>query len=176
MAKTLRGQWRLNVVWEYVKALDLSNASDAGNRVFPTIPALTAGDLTSGTGDYQVDLLWHDQRTLAATSEELDLAGSLADAFGDTLTFVEVVALVIANRATTAGHNLIVGGASSAAWAALFGGSTHTVNVHASGVLAAFAPLDPAYVVTATSADKLKIDAGGENTVTYDILIAGRSA
>ena len=41
-----------------------------------------------GSGASQYDLVWHDTRLLAAgASEELDVAGGLTDAFGNTLTF-----------------------------------------------------------------------------------------
>lgn len=133
--------------------------------------------LTTGTSADQADLVFSDTRTLAASaSENLDLAGGLTDAFGATLTFVEVVAiLVIAADANT--NNVVVGGAASNAFTGPFGDATDTVAVKPGGVAFFIAPGNPAFPVAAATGDILKVANSGAGTpVTYDLIIIGRSA
>lgn len=90
-------------------AAQQSGGNDFGGPSFsPTIEKIL--QFSNGTGADQADLLWADERTLAASaSEDLDLAGVLADAFGATLGMAEVVMiLVIAAAANT--NNVVVGG------------------------------------------------------------------
>lgn len=131
-----------------------------------------------GSGAGLANRLWTDQRTLAASaSEDLDLAGSLADAFGVTQSFARVKALIIAAAASNA-NNLVVGAASSNAWAALLG-ATHTLTIRPGTSVCVFAGGADAigYVVTAGTGDLLKIaNSAGGSTVTYDIAVIGCSA
>lgn len=133
--------------------------------------------LASGTGADQADLVFADTRTLAAsTSENLDLAGVLADAFGQTLTMVEVVAILVAPAEGNT-NDVLVGGAASNAFAALFGDATDKLVVKPGGLALLAAPGNPAYAVTASTGDILKVaNSAGGSSVTYDIVIIGRSA
>ena len=54
--------------------------------------------LTDGTGANNGDILFMDQRTVATgANDDIDLAGSLSDAFGTTVAAAELVALFIIN-------------------------------------------------------------------------------
>jgi hypothetical protein len=133
--------------------------------------------LASGTGANQADKVWSDQRTLAASAtENLDLAGVLTDAFGATLTFVKVKALLI--RAATGNTNdVLVGGHASAAFVNWVSDPTDVVVVKPGGLFLLVAPNAAGYGVTATTADLLKItNSAGTTGVTYDIAILGTSA
>ena len=79
-----------------LKALDLSTPADA-----VSLPIQL--QLSNGTGSGQVSQMFHDTRTLAASAtEDLDLAGGLANAFGVSLTFVRLKFLyVVAAAANT---------------------------------------------------------------------------
>ena len=81
--------------------LDLSTPTDALANAVKLI-------LTSGTGADQADMSWHDTRTLAASAtEDLDLAGVLTNAFGDTQTFARIkMVLVTAASANTNNVNV----------------------------------------------------------------------
>ena len=164
---TLQANLDLTARWNDRRALDLSTPVDAGAI------ALT-DELLHGTAIDQADLLWHDRRTLAATSENLDLAGGLTDAFGQTLTFAKIKALLIKNRETIAGRTLKVGGHATAAFL-LFDNATDIYTIGPDGILLVWDPALAGKVVTATTGDLLKIDAGA-NTVAYDILLIGTSA
>lgn len=131
-------------------------------------------NLVSGTGNSQADKVWSDSRSLAATSENLDLAGSLTDAFGSTVTFAEVAGLWIHNTSNTSTEILSVGGAASNAFVNWVGNSSDIIKIGAGGVMLLTAPVD-GYAVTAGTGDILKIDAGSD-TITYEIVIWGRSA
>lgn len=127
--------------------------------------------ITNGTGANQAQQHWSDIRTLAGTSETLDLAGALTNAFGSTVTFATLRAIIIRNLSSTAGHDLIVGGAA-APIAGLFGdAASDKLKIRAGGTLVLLAPLD-GYTITATSADGLKLDSGA-NTFNYEIILIG---
>lgn len=133
--------------------------------------------LATGTSADQADLVFSDTRTLAAsTSEGLDLAGVLSDAFGASLTFVEVVGiLIVAADGNT--NDVLVGGAASNAFAAPFGDATDKLRVKPGGFAFLAAPGNPAYAVTAGTGDILTVANSGAGTpVTYDIVVIGRSA
>lgn len=130
--------------------------------------------LPNGTGSGQANRLFHDRRTIAASgTDDLDLAGSLLDGFGNTLTFARVKLLLVkADPGNT--NNVVVGGDATAAWASWAGAATHTVTVRPGGLLVLAAPDATAYVVTATTADILQIaNSGGGTGVTYDIVLVG---
>jgi len=167
MSTTLATTITVNIGATFTNSLDL--ASPVG-----TLAHRFSDSLANGTSANQSDLIFWDTRSLAATSENLDLAGSLTDAFGNTLTFADITCLYIENNNTTAGQDLLVGGAASAQFVNWVADASDIVKVRANGILLLWAPMD-GYAVTATTADLLKIDAGA-NTVSYDIILVGTSA
>src|SRR5690348_4579425 len=88
----------------------LSAVLDDGTVSYHAPIDLTPIDLPNGTSSGQVSKVFTDQRTIAASgSENLDLAGSLTDALGATLTFAVVKAIWIkADPGNT--NNVIIGG------------------------------------------------------------------
>lgn len=151
-------------------ALDFTTPSAPLSRTYP-IP------LSSGTGAGQADKLWHDQRTLtASSSEDLDLAGTLTDPFGATITFARIKGIIIAAAAANT-NNVIVGNATSNGFVSWVGGAAHTVTVRPGGFLALFAPDATAYTVTAATADLLHVaNSAAGTSVTYDVVLVGASA
>lgn len=134
------------------------------------IPSLT---FTSGTAANQVNVLWADTRTLAATTEDLDLAGVLAATFGGTVTLARVKGLYVRNTHATA--TLTIGGAASNAFLTPFGDATDKLKVAPGGFVLLAAPLAAGYAVTAATGDILKVDAGA-STIVYDIALVGCNA
>lgn len=132
-----------------------------------------AKTLANGTGNAQADLAFSDSRTLAdGASEDLDLAGSLIDAFGNTITAAEIVAVLIeADAANTT--NLTVGGATAEAqlWFAAAGDKEV---IKPGGHSLHFAPAG--WAIAAGTADDLKIENAAGASATYRIAIIGRSA
>jgi hypothetical protein len=154
---------------------DLGVASQAHTLTYPG--SIRSGDYTSGTADNQQDLVWSDRRSLAATSEQLDLRGVLTAAIGGAaMSFVEVRGIAIVNRATAAASVLLVGGGANPAFSGLFGATGDIIKVPASGCLVWFAPLDGGgLATTAGTADMLTVDSGAA-TISYDIMVWGVSA
>ncbi|MCX5229674.1 hypothetical protein [Streptomyces sp. NBC_00233] len=152
-------------------ALDLSTVSSP-----VTVRAATTWQ--SGTGAGKADRMFSDRRTLAASAtEDLDLAGVLLDAFGAAITWARVKGLYI--RAADANvNNVVVGNASSNAWAALLGATgTITLRPGASFGVTVGAADATAYAVTAGTADLLKVaNSGAGTSVSYDVVIIGASA
>jgi len=166
MATTLTSGVRITVTGNHTNTLDLE---DAVNNL-----SLSKSDsLANGTSANQADLIWHDTRSAAGSADALDLAASLTDAFGNTLTFAKIKGIFIHNKSTTSGYKLAVG-ANAAALINWVAASGDIVNVGPDGYLLVWSPID-GYAVTGTSADILQIDPGA-NTVAYDIVIIGTSA
>lgn len=159
-------------------AAKLTTVQDLGTAVGPASLNFAA-ELASGTGAGQADKIFADTRTLAASaSEDLDLAGVLADPLGSLVTFVKIKALIIRAAAGNT-NNVIVGGATTNGFVAWAGGATHTVTVRPGGLFALVAGDADAsgYAVTAGTADLLKIaNSGAGTSVSYDILVIGTSA
>ncbi len=124
----------------------------------------------AGTGNNQFDRAWSHHNATLTTSETFTLS-SLTGPLG-SVAFVKVVEVVIWNDSAT--DTLIVGNATSNAWAAIFGSATHTVKVPPGGCLVLVAPRG-GYAVSSGSSDQLKF-AAASGTVNYTVLILGRSA
>jgi len=153
---------RVTIGGGFTNALDLSTPID-------TLNLITSKVFSNGTGADQVNQPWHDQRTLTATSENLDLAGSLVDAFGDTIAFTAVKVLLVHNRSTTTTEDLTLSG--SFLDNDMLGGGSSTVVLGPDGVFYITSPVD-GFTVTAATGDVLTIDSGAA-TITYDIILAG---
>jgi hypothetical protein len=134
--------------------------------------------LSNGTGAGKADRVFSDRRTLAASAnEDLDLAGTLVDAFGASITFARVKGIVIAAAAANT-NNVVIGNPTSNAWATLLG-ATSTLTLRPGAFFAVGTGTADAtgYAVTAATGDLLRITNSGAGTsVTYDLHIIGASA
>jgi hypothetical protein len=163
----VNGNLDVKLLLNYVASLDLSSPTDLlgySKRI----------SFAPGTGANQASLLWHDQRTLAASATEtLDLSGSLLDAFGVAVAFTKVRAILVYAAAANT-NDVVVGGAAATQWAAPFGDVTDKVNVKPGGLFLLTAPDANGMAVANGATDSLKIANGSSGTgVTYDILIIG---
>lgn len=151
--------------------------NDLGGPVYELSRSLQAPiAFSSGTSTYQVDLMFADQRTLAASAtENLDMAGSLADPLGATLTFVKIKAIKIcAARANT--NNVVVGGAATNTFVGPFADASDKIAVAPGGCALLVAP-GAGWTVTASTGDIVLVaNSGAGTSVTYDIVILGTSA
>lgn len=130
--------------------------------------------LADGTGAGQANQLFSDTRTLSANaSEDIDLAGALTNAFGATITFTKIKAVLIVAAAANS-NNVVVGNASSNGWTGPFGAATHTITIRPGGMFLIGCSDNTAYGVTAGTGDLLKIaNSAGGSSVTYDIVVIG---
>jgi hypothetical protein len=152
-----------------------SGSADLGT---PTMTAAAAKSLltTEGTSTVnETDVLFSDARTIAASgTDDLDLRGTLLDAFGATINFAEVIAIYVEASGTNT-NNVIVGAAASNQFVGPFGAATHTV---------ALAPGEAflvtnknGWAVTAGTGDLLRIaNSGAGTSVKYNIILVGRTA
>lgn len=137
--------------------------------------------IADGTSANQADLLFVDQRTVAsASNDDIDLAGVLSDFNGTTITFAELVALIVINGPKTGSANTtdLTIGAGSNPFLGFLGGTTPTVGpIKPGGTFFLFAG-DAAGIgtVTAGTGDILRIANSSGASATYQIGILGRSA
>lgn len=171
MPNSLTAKIRGDIVAEFLGTIDFGSLKQ-------TIDVDTKDiSLVNGTGLNQADMLWMDRRTLTASSnEELDLAGALIDAFGATLTFARIKAILIKADATNT-NDVHVGGAAANAFVNWVANSSDIIVVKPGGVFLLGTGHATAYAVTAGTGDKLKItNSAGGSSVIYDIIIIGASA
>lgn len=131
---------------------------------------------TAGTGVGQVDKMFSDTRTLAASAtENLDLAGALLDTLGASVTFAKIrLVMVFASSANT--NDVVVGGAASNTFVGMFNDATDKIRVKPGGAFVWVAPNDGATVTAGTGDILLVANSAGSTSVTYDIVILGTSA
>jgi hypothetical protein len=133
-----------------------------------------SASLSNGTGANQANALWLDTRTLAASAtENLDLAGVLVDAFGNTLTFTKIKAVLVEADDTNV-NDVVLGGAGSNPWLAPFGDASDTIKVKPGGFIMMVAPDANGLAVVASTGDILKVaNSAGSSGVTYTIALVG---
>ncbi len=168
----------LNTRLELIIRATQTSPLDLGAAAFSPQISKTL-NLTNGTTAGKADRLFTDRRTLAASAtENLDLAASLADPFGATITFAKVKLLYIVASAANS-NNVVIGGAGSNGWTTPFGDATDKLVLRPGAfvLLGAGAADATGYAVTASTGDILLVaNSGSGSSVTYDIAIVGTSA
>jgi hypothetical protein len=148
--------------------------ADRGSQAFDLSDPVETR-LAGGTGSNQVDLLFSDKRTLASnTSENLDLAGVLTDAFGATITFAKIKSICVKCPITNT-TIISVGGAASNTFVGPFADATDIAKVKAGGSIMFNDPVT-GWTVTAATGDILKIANSTGASADYSIDILGTSA
>lgn len=133
-------------------------------------------ELASGTGLDQADVIYTAELTInATTNHDLDLSGALENALGGAAVFARLKLVYVELVTTTAGYTLEVGG-SAADVLTLFKATGDADIVCAGGLMLRYAPGAAAYVVTATTADILRIRNPNAASVSVRVLIIGASA
>lgn len=161
---TLKGT--LDVVLDALYASSL----DVGSAEYPVKyrPNVT---YSTGTGTGQVNAMFSDTRTLAASgTENLDLAAALTDAFGNTLTFTKIKAVIIKADGGNTNEVQVTRPASNGV--PLFIAAGDGISL-AAGDLFVFAGA-VGKTVTASTGDLLTITNSSSGTgVTYTIIVLG---
>lgn len=158
----------LNATGRHTGVLDL------GTAVYPF--ALTSAvTLANGTAAGQADRVFADTRTLTASAtENLDLAGTLLDAFGATLTFVTIKAVIIKAAAANTNNVNITMPASNGVPLFLAAGDGIALKP---GYAFAWFGSGAGVTVTPATGDLLTVTNSAAGTsVTYDVLIIGTSS
>lgn len=177
MATTLAiNTMRINIAWGFENVLTLGNTIQ--NNAFDYNKTLA-----NGTAASQADLLYVATGTLAgAASVALDLAGSLLDAFGNTITFARIRSMFVELQTATAASAITVGGNATNSFANWItsAGAINTdqprIRVRNGGCFGLFSIDATGYAVTAGTADLLKLlNEDGVNTATYRVALIGAS-
>lgn len=158
-----------------------TGTNDFGGPSFsPSIEAVI--NLANGNGANQADILWVDERTVAASSsDDIDLAGVLQSAFSGTITMARLVDIVIVNRPRdpTAPANVsrLTVGAGTNPVTGFLGGTAPTIGPIGPGGYVALGCPDALGLGTVTpgTADTLRITNGAGGPATYQIGILARS-
>jgi hypothetical protein len=169
MATTLKTIVTAQIATTFKNLLDLSTPVDS-------LSELAKIELANGTGANAADLCFHDQRTIAASSnEDLDLAGSLAGPFGASQVFVELRAILIKAASGNTNNVRVTRPASNGV--PLFLAASDGIDIPPGGVFLWACPADGKVTVTASTGDLINVANSSSGTgVTYDIVIIGCSA
>lgn len=154
--------------------LTQTNVLDLGTASFP-LNLLHSIALSDGTGADQADRVFSDTRTLAASaSEDLDVSGSLTNAYG-TVTFARIKAvLVVASDANTNNVNLTRPASNGVP---LFLAAGDGLAIRPGGVFLWACSDATGVAVTAGTGDLITLaNSSGSTSVTYSIVIIGASA
>jgi len=151
------------------------NAADLAVGGFANMPVFLdwSVQVANGTGASQASQVYQDTGSLGASATaNLDLAGSLVNIFGTTITFTKIKLFAIkAAVANNVANNLQVTRGSSNGFVWFLAASDGFYLAPG----AFFVWYDPAGVtVTAATGDIITLTNGaGTNTIAYDVLIVG---
>ena len=153
--------------------------NDYTDTFAPVVDATLA--LLDGTLAAQADLIFADERAVTTgANDDIDLSGVLTDAFGVTITFVEIVGILIINKPISGAVNTtdLTIGLGTNPFLGFLGGTLPTIGpIKPGGAFLIFAG-DAAGLGTvgAAASDVLRIANSSGATATYQIVIIGRSA
>jgi hypothetical protein len=153
---------------------------DPITTVTGALSALSFSDtLINGTGAASAKNVYMAEGTFAsAGSATLDLYGSLANIFGDTINAAHVKLIAVFNKATptvpATGHTLKLGHAATEV-PYLEAPTSCSILIPAGGCIVLYAgQTDPnGWAVTNSTGDKITLTSGGEDAgaMTYDIVV-----
>jgi hypothetical protein len=124
-----------------------------------------------------------ERTVLTAANDDIDLSGSLTDVFGNVISAVELVALVILNKpldptAAPNTTNLTIGGGSNPVTVGFLGGTTPTIGPIRPGGFVALMNPDASGLgaITGGSGDILRVANSAGVSCKYQIAAAMRSS
>ncbi len=169
MSTTLAATLTAAIAGTFKKDVDFNDLQAVQN-----LGLTVATAYANGTGANQANQVWTDERTLAdAASETLDLAGSLVDEFGGTVTFTAIKAFLIQNESADA--FLLFEPGDTNGFTGPFADASDQLKIPPGGCLLLTNPTAAGWAVTAGTGDIIKLshDGTGSNTLTYKIAIIG---
>ena len=182
MANSLTASIKASIDGNFTNTLTNSGGTSAVNIVQSAILSITNGTTTG-----KADKIWSlTERSLSgASSENIDVydfgtidigTGAGEDALGNTVTLADIVAVIVENKSTSTGNLTIGGEGSAAAWNSIFNASdtAELGPLPPGGFFMIGSGADPAFAVADTSNHLFKMTSSA--TLTYDIVIIGRSA
>lgn len=150
----------------------LSSALDLASATVPLSYTKTYS-LTSGTGANQANQIFHDQRTLSASAnEDLDLAGSLTNALGATITLTKLKAIIIVASSSNTNNVEVTRPASNGV--PMFLAASDGVSLTPGASFCMVWPDANGITVTASTGDLIHVaNSSGSTSVTYDVIVIG---
>lgn len=149
----------------------LSKALDLDTPIDP-LSLTIAHSWANGTATGQVSQMWHDTRTVtASSSESLDFAGALTNAFGVTLTFARIKFVYILAHSTNTNDVQVTRDATTGIPLFMADGDGIALGP---GEFFIYGSPTTGKAVTATTDDTLLItNSAGGTSVTYSIVVIG---
>ena len=162
-------------------ATDTADMADTAPRA--VLLAQFIDSLTNGTGLDNANQVYADSGAIgAAATVDIDLAGTVTDVFGNTITFANIKAIFVKNTSTT-GAVINLGGGSNAAGLNAF--DTWITSTAADGSEAIILPQNAAvllwnpiaagYVVTAGTIDLLSMTETATLVGAYELMVVGEA-
>lgn len=150
----------------------LTDILDVGAATYP-LGLNVVNNFADGTGANQANKVFTDTRTLTASSaESLDLAGGLVDAFGLTLTFTRIKAIIVTAAAGNTNSVQVTRPASNGL--PLFMAASDGIALTPGASFTAVFPDANGIAVTAGTGDLLTFtNSAGGTSVTYTIVLIG---
>jgi hypothetical protein len=154
-----------------------TSALDLGTATFP-FAASGGAAYSSGTGAGQVDRVFTDTRTLSASAtEDLDLAGSLTDAFGATITFARIKAIFVQAASANTNNVQVTRPASNGVPWLMAAGDGIALRPGAGQAWWSGAADATGVAVTGGTGDLITFtNSAGTTTVSYTVVVLGCSA
>jgi hypothetical protein len=171
MSVSLLSEVKVSLAWLFKDAENLSTVVDSSLLDYHH-------KFDDGISADQADLVWHDERTLAAgASEDLVLSALASPLFDNTLTIAlaKIKAILLVNTATTPGEDLEFGGAPSHQWLGPFAAVGDKIVIPADSSLL-FVNKKSGWPAVAAASDQFRIANAGTGDITYKIAILGTSA
>lgn len=169
MSDTLAVEIKASLNWLWEETLDLSTLVDSSR--LEVLSAFSTGEAAG-----QANQLWHDARTLAASSnDDLDLTDLAQAVHGQavSLGFASIKAILIQNLSTTSGEKLVLDSSVTNGVLTPFNGNgTSKLEIPADSPLLLVNRLD-GWSVTAGTGDLLRIHNPGAESIDYKIVILG---
>lgn len=130
--------------------------------------------LADGAGANQANVAYFKDINIAASgTDNVDLAGSATDRFGQTVNLTGVKAVLVTADATNT-NDIIVGNGTNP-FVGPFGAGTHTIAVKPGGAFLITNPSAAGFGVTGSTADILKLANSGSGTsVTGKLVVIGK--
>lgn len=139
------------------------------NTILDTLGINTSIDWTFGTGENQVDLLWHDSRSTGATGETINVydGGVEKNAFGVALTMEKIKFLYVKNTH----ENLTLNVFGVADGIQILANPTDILEIPPGGFFLWACPTEGGIVTIAEP--NLKFASKTTGTITFDVVMLG---
>jgi hypothetical protein len=157
-------------------AMRLASDVDGGEITREEVLAASIA-LSAGIGAGNIDTLWRDTRTLAASAtESLDLRGALVDQLGYTALFGRVKALLVMADPSNVNDVTLARGASNGAPLFIANGDGILVRPGGFLLLSCSESDSTGYAITGGTADLITLgNSSSGSTVTYTIVVMGNA-